>query len=142
MAVKRLLVDNGLPADDCEHADNYFFGVHQQGQLIACGGFQAAGSSALLRSIVVSRDCQGNGLGRQLVKTLLQQASHAGFSEVYLLTETAAGYFESLGFRRLDRSEVPADVAETEQFNSLCPSSADCLMKVLESEDPGAYRCR
>ena len=130
-AVKRLLVGNGLPADDCEHPDNYFFGFYRQGLLVACGGLQAAGSAVLLRSVVVADACQGNGLGRQLVNALLQQASNLGFSEVFLLTETAAGYFESLGFRHVERSEVPVEIKSTEQFNTLCPASADSLMKVL-----------
>ena len=142
LAVKELLADQGLPTDDCQQQDNQFFGIYEQGQLIACGGVQAAGSFALLRSVAVADTFKGKSLGRKLVDFLLQHAAQSGFSKMYCLTETASHYFQSIGFEHIKRSAVPRQVAATEQFKSLCPASADCLMKVLEASETGANPCR
>ncbi len=136
-AVKRLLADHGLPADDCELPANQFFGIYEKQHLIACGGLQAIGAAALLRSVVVIESRQGRGLGSKLVSFLLEQALYIGCSEIYLLTETASDYFKALGFQAIDRSTVPREVAATEQFKTLCPASADCLMKVIKRSDAG-----
>ncbi len=141
-AVKRLLADHGLPADDCEQPANQFFGIYEQQRLIACGGLQVVGAAALLRSVVVIESHQGRRLGSKLISYLLKHASQLGLSEIYLLTETAADYFKALGFQAVERSAVPSDVAATEQFKSLCPASADCLMKILENGNAGDQQCR
>ena len=47
------------------------------------------------------------------------------------MTETAAAYFENIGFCKLPRAEVPAAIAATRQFADLCPDSAECLMLPL-----------
>lgn len=137
LAVARLLRDCGLPVDDLQHPDNRFFGIYQQNELIACGGLQAVKAFALLRSLAVSGDARRQGLGRQLLDYLLQQARLHEFTAVYLLTENNPGYFEASGFGVIDRSQAPAPVAATAQFSALCPASAVCLMRVLHSEDSG-----
>ncbi len=128
-AVRQLLSETDLPNDDCGDPDNRFYGIYHFGQLIACGGLQAAGSSALLRSVAVSPAHQGKGLGQQLVDYLLLQAAVLNLQRVYLLTETAADYFLSIGFQPVERSAVPDKVTRTAQFTTLCPDSAVCLMK-------------
>jgi amino-acid N-acetyltransferase len=43
---------------------------------------------------------------------------------VYLLTTTAAGFFEHLGFRRADRASTPEAILGTRQASSICTSAA------------------
>ena len=131
--VRQLLTNLGLPGEDCQHPDNRFFGIRSDGHLLACGGLQQAGDCALLRSVAVLPAYQGRGLGRQMVNHLLQQATADGFSAIYLLTETSSLYFQSLGFTPVERSQVPPAITATAQFSSLCPDSADCLMKQLQA---------
>ena len=66
-----------------------------------------------------------------------QRARALGIDRLFLLTDTAERFFSDAGYRRIDRANVPASVTRTAQFASLCPASAACLRKDLESaEDP------
>ncbi len=130
-ALEKLLTDNGLPADDCAAAGNTFFGIFENRRLVAAGGLEAAGSDCLLRSLVVTPDFRGRGLARAITGHLLAEARGRQHAAVYLLTETAAAYFENSGFRKLPRAAVPAAIAATRQFAELCPDSAECLMLPL-----------
>jgi amino-acid N-acetyltransferase len=50
---------------------------------------------------------------------------------VYLLTTTAADFYDRFGFRPFPRAEVPEAVAGSPEFASICPSSAACRRLVL-----------
>jgi amino-acid N-acetyltransferase len=47
------------------------------------------------------------------------------------LTLTAKTFFEQQGYRIIDRRSVPEDVQASEEFRSLCPASAICMVKKL-----------
>ncbi len=55
----------------------------------------------------------------------------AKIERLILLTQTAAAFFARYGYQVIGRSEAPADVQGTEEFRSLCPSSAACMAKRL-----------
>jgi N-acetylglutamate synthase-like GNAT family acetyltransferase len=129
--LEALLNCNGLPAEDCAEQGDIFCGIFDNDELIAAGGLEAAADYSLLRSIVVKPHYRGGGLARAITEFLLEQARSQGKTAVYLLTETAAEYFENLGFSPVARSQVPAAIASTRQFSSLCPDSASCLMTDL-----------
>ena len=50
--------------------------------------------------------------------------SGTGVASVYLLTTTAGGYFPRLGFRLVERSEIPTTVQGSVEFTAVCPASA------------------
>ena len=125
--LRELLTSNGLPDDDCAEQLHGISGIFNGDDLVVAGGLEIVGPYALLRSVVVHPDFRGQGLARRLTAYLLQRAEIQDVSEVYLLTETAEGYFEAMGFRRVAREQVPADIRSTRQFESLCPDSAACM---------------
>jgi len=51
---------------------------------------------------------------------------------VYLLTETAAGFFPRFGFQPIQRAEVAPAVQQSIEFTSACPASAQPMRLVLE----------
>lgn len=126
--LETLLRLNGLPTEDCAEQAGNFHALFEAGQLIAAGGLEPAGDYALLRSVVVDARYRGRGLGLQMTDYLLQLARRRSLSAVYLLTETAGAYFVNSGFTEIGRDEVPAAIAETRQFASLCPDNATCLV--------------
>ncbi len=128
-----LLTANGLPADDCAEQLAAFHAIFDDGRLVAAGGLETAGEFALLRSVVVHPEYRRRGLAARMTEFLLQLAREQEIKAVYLLTETAADYFEQRGFNRVDRASAPAEISATRQFEALCPDSAICLMC-----DPGA----
>ncbi len=127
-AVKALLLAAGLPTDGVEDQfpDAYLV-VHRGQTVIGAGGVERYGRAGLLRSVVVARAHDGRGLGARIVERLLSLAADAGVGEVFLLTTTAADYFERLGFVPIARSEVPEAVRLAPEFASICPASAACL---------------
>jgi len=56
-----------------------------------------------------------------------------GAARAYLLTTSAALFFESLGFCRIDRAVAPEAILRTRQSASLCPASAILMVKELAS---------
>ena len=129
--LENLLKNNGLPIEDIGECGEIFCGIFDGDRLVATGGLDPAGNFGLLRSVAVQSQYRGQGLARAIVEFLLAQAQLQGREAVYLLTETAAGYFEHLGFHRVERAQVPVAIAQTRQFTALCPDSASCLMTGL-----------
>ena len=125
--LRDLLRRGGLPEQDCGGAGQVFYGIFLGQQLVGAGGLEAAGESALLRSVVVAEACRGQGLAQRITEFLIARARDDGQTALYLLTENAAGYFERFGFEAVPREAVPPEVAATRQFAELCPQSAVCL---------------
>jgi N-acetylglutamate synthase-like GNAT family acetyltransferase len=132
-AVRALLERSGLPTSDLESAQPEFAVVRESGRVIAAGALQRFGSAALLRSVDVAPDRRSMGLGRRVVSELEQLGRAAQIRELILLSETAAVFFTSQGYRIVERSSAPPAMQGSEEFRSLCPSSATCMAKRLDS---------
>jgi amino-acid N-acetyltransferase len=87
-------------------------------------GVEDYGGHGLLRSAVVAAAEQGSGLGTRLTRERLEWSRHRGLRDVYLLTTTAAPFFGRLGFGRVDRADIPAELTRAPEFASICPSTA------------------
>jgi amino-acid N-acetyltransferase len=74
--------------------------------------------------VAVAPEHRGTGLGIRLTKAALDLAASRRVPAVYLLTETAGGFFPRFGFRPIPRSAVPAGVLGSVEFTSACPASA------------------
>ena len=130
-AICALLESAGLPTSDLESARPEFAVVREDGQVVAAGALQRFGSSALLRSVIVAQDRRGSGLGQMIVCELERLARAAQITELILLTQTAAEFFARQGYRAIERTSAPQDMQTSEEFRSLCPSSATCMAKSL-----------
>lgn len=69
-----------------------------------------------------------------LVGEAERRARAAGVGVLYLLTTTAAGFFERLGYRQTDRAAAPREIAATRQFSGLCPASSAFMVKSLDAD--------
>ncbi|AWC23692.1 acetyltransferase [Aminobacter sp. MSH1] len=116
-----------LPVDDLTEDGRLFFRFEKDKALIGFGGMELVGDYALLRSIVVPPPSRGQGSGKRITEQLLQKAEGLGIAEVYLLTTSAADFFEAAGFERIAREAAPQQILATRQASSLCPSSAALL---------------
>ncbi len=126
--VETLLRNNGLPYKDCCHHIGNFVGVFCSEELIAIGGLELLGKTALLRSLAVRADYQKQGLAGLIVERLHCNTMELGIEALYLLTETAESFFHKLGYLDIDRDKLPVEVRQTEQCQSLCPASAHALV--------------
>jgi N-acetylglutamate synthase-like GNAT family acetyltransferase len=103
-----------------------FLVAQREGSVVGAVACEPAGKGfGLLRSLVVAPDWQGRGLGERLVADIEAVARHQGICTLYVLTETAEGFFHSLGYVATDRNKAPAEIR-------LCPASAACLRKDLD----------
>ena len=135
-AVRALLRSTGLPDADLENgADVEFLGLRAGDDLVAVGGVEVFDGVALLRSVATDERWRGRGLAGRLVRRLEGMLLDRGIEEVFLLTTTAAPFFEKRGYLRTGRDEVPLAIRQTAEFTSLCPSSATVLMLALPRRD-------
>ena len=131
IVIRALLERSGLPTSDLELPRPEFAVIREDDQVVAAGALQRFGSSALLRSVVVAPHRRGSGLGQAIVSELERVARAAQISELVLLTQTAAEFFAHRGYRVIERSTAPEELQQSEEFRSLCPSSATCMAKTL-----------
>lgn len=131
--VHRLLAAAQLPAAHLSAAQlAHFFGCGPQDRPQGIGGVEMHGSDALLRSLAVDEKVRGQGCGKALVAALEHHARKQGALHIYLLTTTAARFFENLGYRVLARDAAPERIRATPEFSILCPSNAAFMAKELD----------
>ena len=131
-SVESLLQAAGLPTCDLNEAMlAHFFACGDPRDPTGVVGIELYGSDALLRSLVVRTGERRHGSGRALVAVAEAYARDAGVSTVYLLTETAAEFFTTLGYSPRARASAPATIRGTSQFSSVCPDSACLMARVL-----------
>jgi amino-acid N-acetyltransferase len=110
-----------------------FWVADHEGRVVGVAGMELYGDGGLLRSVAVSPEWRGSGIGRALIDRVLEAGRAAGVRDVYLLTTTAEHYFPRLGFACISREEVPGLVRASVEFTSACPSSAVVMQKKLAS---------
>lgn len=127
-AVEALLAASALPVAGLrdQFPDGYVL-ARRDGALVGVAGVERHGEAAVLRSVAVAAGERGTGLGLALTADRLVWARERGATAVHLLTTTAAPYYRRFGFLPFPRAEVPAAVAASIEFASVCPSSADSL---------------
>ena len=64
---------------------------------------------AEIRSLAVTDEGQGKGVGRQLVAKALEEADSYGITKVFTLTYQP-DFFRKIGFKDIDKSELPHKV--------------------------------
>jgi len=130
-AIRALLNRAELPSEDFgQHLDHFLTAKHN-GTLAGAVGLEVYGESGLLRSLVVDAAYRGQGLGIKLCEQIFAYAREKSVKELYLLTTTAADFFPKLGFSVIDRDRVPRAIQATEEFASICPATAVCMIKTL-----------
>ena len=129
--VERLLAESSLPLAGVKESLEHFVVAEAGDDLVGVAGLEVCCDNALLRSVAVRAEFRSKGVGRALVMRAIGEAEARGIHALYLLTTTAEHYFPSFGFRKIDRSEVPADVRATQEFTAACPASATVMERVL-----------
>lgn len=129
--VESLLTDSGLPSADVRAKADCFHVGYDGDHRVGIGGVEAHGSAGLLRSLVVEPSLRGEGYGTALCGALEDRARSAGVERLYLLTTTAAPFFADRGYREVDRQAIPEAIRRTDEFETLCPESATCMVATL-----------
>ena len=125
-----------LPTDDIVDDDRLFWRF-VEGKTVGFGGIEGAGPDRLLRSLVVI-DRRGHGVGSAMLAVLEGEARRLGVERLHLLTTTARPFFRARGYVASAREDAPAEIATSKEFRSLCPASAEYLVKSLGRSSEGA----
>lgn len=126
------LLDAGLPTDDLAQAGRTFYAYRAfAGREIGYGGFERNGQDVLLRSVVVPPAGRNQGIGRNLLALLQRRAYDQGARQAWLLTQTAASFFERAGFQAIAREQAPQVILATRQASNLCPASAVLMTRTI-----------
>jgi len=88
-----------LPAD----LDNFLVAL-ENNEVIGVAGLETYRNYGLLRSLAVKPTFRSQGVAGKLLKEIESTAVNKGITAVYLLTETAADYFD---VRTIAESHVP-----------------------------------
>ena len=133
----RLLEIVELPTDGVVEIVDHFLvwkstlGEEMEPTIRGCIGLEVYGNNALLRSLAVHPIYQRQGIGTKLTHSVIQYARKLGINTLFLLTETAQGFFERHEFSVTSREEVPESVQQSVEFRYVCPSSAVCMSKSI-----------
>jgi len=130
-AIKDLLNANSLPIDGVDEHWKTFVVARDGARIVGCGGSEAYQFTALIRSVAVAGDYRSKGVGRRIVRQLIDRLASRGIREFYLLTTTAEEYFRKRGFKTIDRDEVHPQLLSSREFQGACPDSAVCMRLVM-----------
>lgn len=130
-AVISLLQSEGLPTGDLDPNLRHFYLALDQNVLVGVAAIEYYAGCALLRSLAVVPQYRNHKIAGLLILRSENEAKANGIEELYLLTETAAEYFEKNGYSRIERTEVPETIKLSSQFSQLCPISAVVMRKMI-----------
>ncbi len=81
--------------------------VEDDGEVVGCGALHVMWSDlAEIRAVALRNEYIGKGFGRSLIAALMNEARDLGIEKVFVLTYQDK-FFAHLGFRLIDKSELP-----------------------------------
>jgi amino-acid N-acetyltransferase len=129
--IHTLLAANRLPTEGVQAMLADFVVAEDGLDVIGVAGIERCGEYGLLRSVAVDEKWRSHGVARRLVDRQIEVSRRRGMRELYLLTETAQGYFPNFGFETTTRDAVPESIRATHEFAHACPASATVMKLVL-----------
>ena len=130
--IRQLLTLCGLPHEDItpEHL-RHFWVIKEKGEILGTVGLEILGPSGLLRSLAVNPRFRKRGFASELTNKAEEYAASLKIEKLYLLTVTAESFFGKRGYQKMERISVPPEIQGTAEFQSLCPASSVCMVKLL-----------
>jgi amino-acid N-acetyltransferase len=129
-AIEALLSAAGLPLEGAAQAFETGV-VARDDDVVGAAGVERYGAAGLLRSVVVARERRDAGIGHDLVAAAEDLARSEGVRELYLLTETAVGWFPRLGYAAVTRDEAAVAVGGSIEFTTACAETAVAMRRTL-----------
>src|ERR1044071_1924646 len=114
-AIIGLLQSEGLPVADLPTDLPDFFIATDNGLVIGAIGLEVYERDGLLRSLVVKKEYRSMNIAAGLVNELEKIAKSKGLKNIYLLTETAQGYFSKKGYETIKREDAPDSLKQSSE---------------------------
>ena len=129
--IEQLLFKSQLPTDGITSHLKHFILAKSTGGIIGVVGLEVYDGTGLLRSLAVSPEVRGKGIGKELCARAIAHAHTRNIIEIFLLTTTADGFFAKRGFQKVGRNIAPVPLQASVEFKTLCPDSAFCMRMQL-----------
>jgi amino-acid N-acetyltransferase len=129
--VRALLERHHLPIDGVDERLDATVVARDGARVVGTAALEVYADGALLRSVAIDPEIQGQGLGRELTEAALRLARARGARTVFLLTTTAERFFPKFGFEPIPRADVPRSVQASVEFGPGCCASAVVMRKRL-----------
>jgi protein-tyrosine-phosphatase/N-acetylglutamate synthase-like GNAT family acetyltransferase len=129
--VEALLTTAGLPLDGLDQTEAVIARI--DGVLVGVAGLERWGGFGLVRSVAVAEAHRGSGIAAALVTDRLCAARFDALHAAYLVTTSAAGYFERFGFTVIDRATIPGALSPSTQL--ALPACATAIAMRLQLAD-------
>ncbi|MDB5090190.1 MAG: hypothetical protein JWR09_4184 [Mucilaginibacter sp.] len=130
-SIVALLTAEKLPTVDLPDQLENFAVTKQGDDITGVIGLEIYGDYALLRSLAVNKSFRNQGIADELLQHIEKLAAVKKLKAIYLLTETAPGYFTRKGYQTITRADVPGEVQQSSEFSHVCPQSAIVMLKFL-----------
>src|SRR5688500_14941325 len=127
--IEALLTGAHLPLDGAREAFRVGFVAEDREAIVGAVALEMHPDSALLRSLVVDRTVQGQGVGGELTQAAIDEAQRRGVMSIYLRTASAEEFFPRFGFVAVDRQSMPPSIQGSIEFRSACPASAVAMRR-------------
>jgi amino-acid N-acetyltransferase len=126
-----------LPKSRAEIYENLrdFYVFEQDGGIAGCGALHIVWEDlAEIKSVAVSEEFKGLGIGRQIAEKCLAEMASLGIRRTFALTYNV-DFFRKLGFKKISKKKLPQKVwSECVR----CPQFPDCGEEALIYELPGS----
>ncbi len=84
-----------------------FWVIEKNGKIIGCSALHISWDNlAEIKSVAVAKDKQGQGLGKELIDTCIDEAKQLGVKKIFVLTYKPE-FFKKFGFKRVKNSSLP-----------------------------------
>jgi amino-acid N-acetyltransferase len=127
--IEALIRASALPLDGLEAALPFAVLARDGDRMIGVAALEPYGHVGLMRSVAVVTEFRGQGAGHALVEATERLAEELGIDELYLLTETAEGWFARQGYERVDRLLMPEALTTSAEFRGACPETAVAMRR-------------
>ena len=129
--IRELLASQNLPHERFEERLSHLLVAQSKGTVVGCIGLELLDRMGIIRVLAVEPGFQEEDIDRQLIEHILDYARLANIEEVYAFTSSLSPYLEELGFKAVNREELPPEIKELPDLNVLYPETALCLrMKI------------
>jgi C_GCAxxG_C_C family probable redox protein len=125
--IKALLKICSLPTEDVAYGKQSFWIVRDEKVITGVIGIEKYNSYGLLRSLAVEPSRRNQAIGKALLQHAITQAMAVDIETLFLLTTTAAIFFEKQGWVYSGSESVPDEVKQSEEFRSICPAGSVCM---------------
>lgn len=132
-AFRAQLRASNLPADDLNFNKDLLVGYFEGNALVGTGGLEVYGEFGLLRSLSVKLGIRGKSVGTNITDYLIDEAKRRKLKAIFLLTETARGFFLKRGFQDTSRENIPDALKVSSEFSNLSAASTNVMVLDLDN---------